>query len=270
MELGYRVSLCMFLASFVSQVIASRLDKMNFLVDGSGGSDKTICQFKAVIFDCDGVIFDTNSLKTRAFREALQDVGIISEHQDEFIIDHLADVSISRYVKFAKFFERAEVRSLSSHPSWKKSRFVKEALESYGNHCRILYSNLDPDDSALKMAKRVPQAWVISGGSQEELREVFKEKGIARYFRAIYGSPSTKVEHLKRIMAEENLLPTEILFIGDGWTDFKTCVEVGTSFCFLRCYTDWAKADEQISSETGKTTVTDCNTWDEILSRIVD
>ncbi|NJM23241.1 MAG: hypothetical protein HC907_33605 [Richelia sp. SM1_7_0] len=57
---------------------------------------------KAIIFDCDGVIFDSNALKTAAFREVL--AAYPQEVVDKFIVYHQKTGGISRYVKLRAFF----------------------------------------------------------------------------------------------------------------------------------------------------------------------
>ena len=55
--------------------------------------------------DCDGVIFDSNRLKTRAYESTPEELGVPTARIASFVELHLSDVSVSRFVKFKKFFE---------------------------------------------------------------------------------------------------------------------------------------------------------------------
>ena len=69
--------------------------------DGDGA---TLGPFTLCFMDCDGVIFDSNKLKTDAYRQTLRDLGVDDAGVEAFVKLHLADVSVSRYVKFRTFF----------------------------------------------------------------------------------------------------------------------------------------------------------------------
>ena len=120
--------------------------------------------------------------------------------------------------------------------------------------------------------------YVCSGGKQTELEHVVSHHGIAERFTEILGSPTTKVEHMRHVLATTGVAPEDILFVGDGWTDFKTSMAIGCHFVFLREMSDWTKAPEQIAeglSAAGlpaddRTRVTWCDTWEELYGRVCD
>ena len=63
-------------------------------------------KYKVVILDCDGVILDSNNLKTEAFKRVLgskeYDSGLIRK----FIMYHKKNGGVSRYEKFKVFIKR--------------------------------------------------------------------------------------------------------------------------------------------------------------------
>eukprot|EP00945_MAST-04E_sp_MAST-4E-sp1_P000213 g213.t1 len=95
-----------------------------------------------------------------------------------------------------------------------------------------------------------------------------KEHGIDGHFDEILGSPITKDVHLERIFTElhTNIAPEETLFIGDGFTDFKTARKMNTHFCFLKQMTDWKNYEQDMGSDIGNQTI--CDHWDDVLGRI--
>ena len=87
-------------------------------------------------------------------------------------------------------------------------------------------------------------------------------------FNQICGSPTTKIEHLSKILKDTKIDPNDVLFIGDGWTDFKTSKALGCHFCFLEAMSDWARNVEQMEGD--EEIVTRCQTWEDVLSRVCD
>jgi beta-phosphoglucomutase-like phosphatase (HAD superfamily) len=59
-----------------------------------------IC-YKTIIFDCDGVVLDSNHIKTRAFKLVASSFG--KKAADELVAYHVANGGVSRYAKFAHF-----------------------------------------------------------------------------------------------------------------------------------------------------------------------
>ena len=59
---------------------------------------------KLLILDCDGIIFDSNNLKTEGYRQSLRALKVSEEGVNDFVKLHLSDVSVSRFVKFQRFF----------------------------------------------------------------------------------------------------------------------------------------------------------------------
>ena len=65
----------------------------------------------------------------------------------------------------------------------------------------------DSEDEAAAPPK--PRVYVVSGGSQDELRDVFAHHGIAAVFCEVCGSPTTKPEHVRRILEKERVDPSK-------------------------------------------------------------
>jgi phosphoglycolate phosphatase-like HAD superfamily hydrolase len=194
-----------------------------------------------LVLDCDGIIYDSNRLKTEAYRSTLQTMEVDAVGVDEFVSMHLNDVSVSRWVKFRRFF--TEVRPDLCAPADVEAK-VEASLGTFSAACQQLYNQLTPRTEALQLAQMVgaDRAYVISGGGQDELREVFAKHNIAHHFKEICGSPTTKPDHLGKILLETGVAAEEVLFVGDGWTDYKTALGMGTQFIFLKEMSDWDDA----------------------------
>ena len=58
----------------------------------------SINSYKSIVFDCDGVILNSNSIKTQAFYDTTAFLGV--DVANELKNYHLANGGVSRYYKF--------------------------------------------------------------------------------------------------------------------------------------------------------------------------
>ncbi|NEP50560.1 MAG: HAD family hydrolase [Moorea sp. SIO3C2] len=187
----------------------------------------------AVIFDCDGVLFDSNALKTEAFRETLANYpqAIV----DEFIAYHQKYGGISRYVKLRAFFTDFLQTSVNQSK-------LEELLQNFGDACQGLYQEAMLTPGCLtvleKLSSRIP-LYVASGSDETELRKVFAQRGLDNFFQEIYGSPKTKqacvAEILEKFTSHEG-----IVMVGDAESDWQAAKKTGISFIFMAKFSEAA------------------------------
>ena len=88
---------------------------------------KNLKSYKNLIFDCDGIILNSNKIKTEAFKEVVYHYG--NEAAEELVKFHVMNGGISRYEKFNYFFETIA----SNHNIDKNSINVEKLIENYGS-----------------------------------------------------------------------------------------------------------------------------------------
>jgi phosphoglycolate phosphatase-like HAD superfamily hydrolase len=79
--------------------------------------------------------------------------------------------------------------------------------------------------------------YVLSGGSEQEVRKMLVASGVASMFREILGGPVSKLEHLERLG-----LSGPTCFFGDSRYDYEVAVRFGFDFVFLwrhSQFTEW-------------------------------
>lgn len=212
------------------------------------GYKLNINKYSCLVFDCDGVVLDSNKVKTEAFYQATLPYG---EAAAKAMVDyHVANGGVSRYKKFAHFLEQiAPVHAEHQGPD------LEALLHSYAGHVRdgLLSCEIAPGLEALR--QRVPGArWlIVSGGDQAELRDVFTQRGIADWFDGgIFGSPDTKDTILQRELLSENIQQPSVFF-GDSKYDFRAAKTAKLDFVFVSGWSevaDWPSwiAEQGISS----------------------
>lgn len=214
---------------------------------------------RLVFLDCDGVIYDTNRLKCDAYRHAL--VGYPDAPVDALVAWHQATGGVSRYVKLRRFFTEM-------HPVDDVETALAAALDAFSAYSSEGYAHLIPRPEALAFAARhggPDRVYVVSGGAQHELRQVFARAGVADRFAAILGSPQTKREHLAAVLAERGVSPRETLFVGDGWGDWDATQALEVPFVFLAEMSEWHDG-ANIVANSPHTAV--APTWDALLAAI--
>lgn len=189
----------------------------------------------SLVFDCDGVVLDSNRLKTHAFHAVASRFGEAPARQ---LVDfHVRNGGISRYRKFHYFLETilggaADAASVDTLAA-EYGRQVRE---------RLMDCELSPGLHCLREATPDCRWMIVSGGDQSELRDVFARRGIAEWFDGgIYGSPAAKDAILADIQGR-GMLPAPSLFIGDSAYDYQCAAAAGLGFVFVSAWSelvDW-------------------------------
>lgn len=195
---------------------------------------KLLIDYQTLVFDCDGVVLNSNKVKTQAFYEAVKHFGHDSA---QALVDyHVANGGISRYLKFEYFItnilQTSFDQSILDDLLNRFSQAVKQGLMACG-----------VADGLEEMKLKTPHAnWlIVSGGDQNELRDVFASRGLTNYFDGgIFGSPDDKDKILAREKAYQNIA-TNALFLGDSKYDYLAASKAGLDFVFL---SDWTEVKD--------------------------
>ena len=166
-----------------------------------------------IVFDCDGVILESVDAKTKAFGQVAEPLG--AEARDRLLLYHTLHGGVSRRKKFAWLYREVFHREITPEEMEDCcARFVSYALDN------VLNAPLVPGvmDVLERWHGRVPM-YVCSGTPQEELQSVLEQRGLARYFTGICGTPPAKAELLKGIVRKERIDPADAVMVGDATTD---------------------------------------------------
>ncbi|POQ98346.1 HAD family hydrolase [Alkalispirochaeta sphaeroplastigenens] len=207
-----------------------------------------LANYESLVFDCDGVVLNSNKVKTEAFYQATLPYG---EAAAEAMVDyHVANGGVSRYKKFAYFLEQIAPNILPSYAEQQVSN-LEALLQAYAGYVRegLLSCEVAPGLEALRQQTPNARWLIVSGGDQAELRDVFSQRGIAAWFDGgIFGSPDTKDEILARELASGNI-QQPALFLGDSKYDYQAASAAGLDFVFLSGWSDISNSDEWIANK---------------------
>ncbi len=200
------------------------------------------------LFDFDGVLFNTNRIKSEAFRQALADYP--PQAVDDFIRYHEATGGISRYIKLAHFFEVILGQPDSAH----EQQAALERFATLGERLMATARPLSGVAQFLAAIARVGKPCAIcSGGKRSEIDTLLRRHGLDHQFIEIWGNERTKAKH-----AVEHIAPhySRVLFFGDARYDMEVAEEFGFDFVFVASLTDWPEG-RQAATERGHKVIDD-------------
>jgi len=193
-----------------------------------------ISEYRTLVFDCDGVILDSNRVKSEAFFAVCEPFG--RELAQRFVSYHQRHGGISRNEKFAYFID-----TLLGVPALDRDKLLAQLLRDYADICsrELLRCALIPGVAEFLDAMPAEvTAHVVTGGAQAEVRSVFAARDLSRHFASILGSPTSKRCNMQAL-AEAGALRDRSLYFGDAQLDMDLAAEFGLDFVFVHGASEW-------------------------------
>ena len=175
-----------------------------------------ILDYKVILWDFDGVILNSMSVRDQGFVEVLKE---FPEEEVKLLLEfHRKNGGLSRYVKFRYFFE--EIR---------KEAITEEEVNQWAHKFSLIMKELLVDSDLLildslnfikKYSSQIPMH-IVSGSDQDELRFLCKQLEIAKYFKSIQGSPTPKKQLVQELLKTNGYNHLDCILIGDSYNDFE-------------------------------------------------
>ena len=180
---------------------------------------------KVIVFDFDGVLVDSNRLKHEAWFKLFPP----KEVSNALIADVLVKFKATRYDILREIFRRlgkseGEIESLVARYADKYNEIVQSGISSMGLNAGAEKTLLD--------LKAKFSLYLNSATPEDALAQTINRLEIRNYFKKIYGQsePRSKEINLQKIINEENVLPSEVLVVGDGQDDLGAAKALGCLF----------------------------------------
>ena len=201
---------------------------------------KKLSKYKYIIFDCDGVILNSNNIKTEAFGEVVSDFGDLAVKRLK--IFHLKRGGISRYEKFKYFLETIALELNLNL----KNVSLEELIQKYSLVVKRRLEVCEINNQIINFRKISQAKWfIVSGSDQKELREIFDKRKISKNFDGgIYGSPLNKEEIFDNLLKKNKINESESIYIGDSQYDHISAAKFNLDFLFLKKWSEFENIND--------------------------
>ena len=140
---------------------------------------------------------------------------------------HVKNGGLSRYVKFRYFFEEIRNEEISDLEvnSW-ANKFSSIMLQHLINPNLLIEETIN----YIQNHFQTYDMYIVSGSDEKELQTICKELELDKFFKSIHGSPTPKVELIKRLIVHNQLDSDRCALVGDSINDFDAADKNGIKF----------------------------------------
>ena len=184
-------------------------------------------KYRIFIFDCDGVVLDSNYFKIDAMRNAL-------------IKNNFTDIEVNASINY---FKNNSGHSREHHVNEflknyrnddiESSNLAKKIIHDYSHQVKEMYMDCDLTDGFDFIFQNFGSCkkYIASGSNEQELKLVFQRRKLDKYFVEIYGSPETKINNIANIIHQnQDVSKDEIVMIGDSVSDYQSARKENIGF----------------------------------------
>ncbi len=186
---------------------------------------KSFTEQKVILWDFDGVILHSMSIRDRGFEYVLR--GYPEEAVLQLMKYHRENGGISRYAKFRYFYEKILHQTVSEER-------IEELSASFSVIMRqqLTNPNLLIRDSVqfIKENFRIIRMHIISASDEDELKWICRQLDIDHFFLSIHGSPETKSSLIEKVMKTYKYPIKGTVYIGDTINDLQAANSCGLEF----------------------------------------
>lgn len=184
------------------------------------------------IFDCDGVILNSNRLKLEALKDTLEAVNCAPAFVRWATEEFRVNFGRTRAKHFEVFSRCNDISDFNF-----TFDMAENALEIYGKKVMDLYEKCDiitETGDYISQLSSIRDVWVVSASDQSELRGVLPHKVKCIKSSHVFGGPISKKDNIRKVM--ELVGGGQFCFYGDAVQDAKAALENGVRFIGLTKY----------------------------------
>tara|TARA_Y100001968_G_C19407736_1_gene744621 strand:- start:411 stop:1079 length:669 start_codon:yes stop_codon:yes gene_type:complete len=186
-----------------------------------------LLKYKLVIWDFDGVIKDSVEPKSIAYTDLFGKID--SKIKKKIENHHYQNGGISRYKKIPLYLSFNNIYPNDENINLYVNKFSNIVVK------KVIESQWVPGmPTILKLLNEmsISKNIIISATPQTEIEFIVKELDIAKYFTEIVGTSDNKSKHISRLIKSNSVLPSECVFIGDSFSDYKESITSKVDFIY--------------------------------------
>ena len=178
----------------------------------------------AVIFDCDGVLFDSRQANIKFYNHILAHFGLplMTEEDESFVHMQTADESVRKIFRSTPFTQEAQQyrKSLDYTP------FIHDMV-------------MEPGLNELLKELRSRFGLAVATNRSHTIGEVLRRHGLEKFFDIVVSSldvrhPKPHPESLFKILDFFGIEPFRSVYVGDSKVDYETAKAAEISFISFR------------------------------------
>jgi len=181
-------------------------------------------RISVVIFDCDGVMFDSRQANINYYNSLLAhfDLSPMTEGQERFIHMHTADESIRHIFRKTPFVDQAH--AYAAHFKYKP--FIKDMI-------------MEPGLTDLLKMLKPEYGLAVATNRSNTIGEVLESNGLSGFFNIVVSSldvenPKPNPESIFKIMDFFQVPREQCLYVGDSLVDWQTARAAEVHFAAFR------------------------------------
>jgi phosphoglycolate phosphatase-like HAD superfamily hydrolase len=190
-------------------------------------------KINTIIFDCDGVILNSNQLKKKAYYKAA--FPSYGHELASSLTTYLTNNTGKPRGHFIDYFLKNIV------PPGISGLGYEELLNAVTQEIHKGLMKCEVSSCLFKLREKTPDIkwFVVSGGVEKELKNVFKNRSLFDLFDGgIYGGPMTKDEILTSLF-NKNHIKFPVLFLGDSKYDYEVARKAKLDFLFVSGWSEF-------------------------------
>lgn len=175
---------------------------------------------KVVVWDFDGVVFNSMHLKGEGFKELFRRHAKADEAALKVFEDyHYANGGVSRFDKIAHFYTQILKKTIDADK-------IHALVEEFGQIIsKDLFSREHLNLEVLDFIKTNDEKYIFhiaSAALHTELQVLCEFLGILPYFKSVEGTPPAKAKILANMCAKHGYESSQMVLIGDSKSDYES------------------------------------------------
>jgi len=179
---------------------------------------------KVVLFDFDGVLVDSVSIKEHAFGLLYEEYG--RDIMERVMAHHRQHGGMSRFDKFEHYHTEFLGRPLQPG----ESEDLNQRFSSLVVELVIAAKEMKHATNVLQALSDNFPVHLVSATPEKELIHIVAARGMQHFFRSLHGAPQKKSSHICNIRERYGYEKEQMVFIGDAINDYEASIEADIDF----------------------------------------
>lgn len=180
-----------------------------------------------VFWDFDGVIKESVHIKTLAFMQLFETYGMAVV--EKIRIHHESNGGMSRFKKLPLYLEWSGIQPTDALVKKLSENFSELALQ------KVIDAEWVPKvEEYIRVNPNIQDFVMVSATPQAELDWIVDKLNLRKYFKGIFGSPTSKGEAIKSVLSSTAINPLSALMIGDASADMEAALINNVPFLYRK------------------------------------